>query len=146
MGLYVVGARAAGGGSATLPVGSIYSAAGVNPRVREIGVTNTTATVVAVALCRLSTAGTKGSALTPQSLDGTTAAASVTAANTHTVAPTLADMGFRTTLGAAIGSAFVWTFGGDVGLNAAVGTGNGIGIYIPTGTGQVLDFYFVWSE
>jgi hypothetical protein len=71
---------------------------------------------------------------------------SVTAANTHTVAPTLVDMGFRTTLGAAVGSAFVWTFGGDVGLNCAVGTGNGIGIYIPTGTGQVLDFYFVWAE
>jgi hypothetical protein len=49
-------------------------------------------------------------------------------------------------LGAAVGSAFVWTFGGDVGLNANVGTGNGIGIYIPTGTGQVLDWYIVWSE
>jgi hypothetical protein len=70
----------------------------------------------------------------------------VTAANTHTVAPTLVDMGFRTTLGAAVGSAFVWTFGGDVGLNCAVGTTNGLGIYIPTGTGQVLDFYFVWAE
>jgi hypothetical protein len=74
MGLYVVGARAAGAGSATLPVGSLYSAAGVNPRVREIGVTNTTSTAVAVALCRLSTTGTKGSALTPQGMDGTTAA------------------------------------------------------------------------
>jgi hypothetical protein len=144
--LYVVGARSAGAGSATLPIGSIYSAAGVNPRVREIGVTNTTSTAVAVALCRLSTTGTRGSTLTAQSLDGTTAAASVTAYNTHTVAPTLVDMGFRTTLGAAVGSAFVWTFGGDVGLNAATGTGNGIGIYVPTGTGQVLDFYVVWSE
>jgi hypothetical protein len=67
-------------------------------------------------------------------------------ANTHTVAPTLVDMGYRTVLGAAIGSAIIWTFGGDVGMNAAVGTGNGIGIYIPTGTGQILDFYFLWNE
>lgn len=146
MGIYVVGARAAGAGSATLPVGSIYAAAGVNPRVREIGITNTTSTAVAVALCRMSTTGTRGTTLTPQAMDGTTAAPSVTAYNTHTVAPTLVDMGFRTTLGAAVGSAFVWTFGGDVGLNAAVGTGNGIGIYIPTGTGQVIDFYFAWGE
>lgn len=146
MGLYVVGARAAGAGSATLPVGSLYATAAVNPRVREIGIANTTATAVTVGLCRMSTTGTKGSALTTQSLDGTTAAGAVTAANTHTVAPTLVDMGFRTTLGAAIGSAFVWTFGGDVGLNCTAATTSGIGIYIPTGTGQVLDFYFVWAE
>jgi hypothetical protein len=146
MALYSVGARSTGAGSATLPVFSIYSAAGVNPRVREIGVTNTTATAVAVALCRLSTTGTRGTTLTPQALDGTTVAASVTAYQTHTGAPTLVDMGFRTTLGAAIGSAFVWTFGGDVGLNAAVGVGNGLGLYVPTGTGQVLDWYIVWSE
>jgi aconitase B len=146
MSLYVAGARAAGAGSATLPIGSIYSGAGVNPRIREIGVTNTTGTAVAVALCRMSTAGTRGAAITVQSMDGTTTAAGCTAANTHTVAPTLVDMGYRTVLGAAIGSAIIWTFGGDVGMNAAVGTGNGIGIYIPTGTGQILDFYFLWNE
>lgn len=146
MGMYVVGARAAGAGSSTLPCGSLYSIAGVNMRIREIGVTNTTSTAVAVALCRLSTAGTQGSGLTEQAMDGTSVTASCTAFNTHTVAPTLADLGYRTTLGAAVGSAFVWTFGGDTGLNANVGTGNGLGIYIPTGTGQVLDYYFVWAE
>jgi hypothetical protein len=129
-----------------LPVGSIYSAAAINPRVREIGVFNTTATACMVALCRLSTAGTKGAALTPVALDATAAAPSVTAANTHTVAPTLADVGFRASLGAAIGSGVVWTFNNDVGLSAAVGVTNGIGIYVPNGTGLILDFYFVWDE
>lgn len=146
MGMYVVGARAAGAGSATLPSGSLYAAAAVNMRIREIGVTNTTATAVAVGLCRMSTTGTQGSALTEQGLDASSVASSCQGFNTHTVGPTLVDMGFRTTLGAAVGSAFVWTFGGDVGVNANVATTNGIGIYIPTGTGQVLDWYIVWSE
>jgi hypothetical protein len=146
MAMYVAGARATGAGSATLPCGSLYSAAAVNMRVREIGVTNTTATAVAVALCRLSTTGTQGTALTEQNMDASAVTSSCQAFNTHTVGPTLVDLGFRTTLGAAVGSAFVWTFGGDVGINANVGTGNGLGIYIPTGTGQVLDWYIVWSE
>lgn len=142
----VVGARAAGAGSATLPIGSIYSAAAVNPRLREIGVFNTTSTALVVALCRLSTAGTRGSTLTPQTVDATAATPSVTAYNTHTVAPTLVDMGYRASLGAAVGAGVIWTFGGDVGVTCAVGTGNGLGIYVPTGTGQVCDFYFLWDE
>ena len=146
MGLYVAGARAAGAGSNTLPVGSLYSIAGVNPRIREIGITNTSAVAVAVALCRMSTAGTQGAALTEQGLDGSTTAPGCTAFNTHTGGPTLVDMGYRTVLGAVVGASVIWTFGGDVGLNCAVGTANGIGIYIPTGTGQILDFYFVWNE
>lgn len=146
MGLYVTGARAAGAGSATLPLGSIYSSAAVNPRLREVGVFNTTATAVAVALCRLSTAGTQGAGLTEQGLDATAVAASVTGFNTHTVAPTLADMGYRTTLPAQVGAGIIWTFGGDVGITCPIGTANGLGIYVPTGTGQVCDFYFVWAE
>jgi hypothetical protein len=145
MSLYVVGARSTGAGSATLPVGSIYSAAAVNPRVREVGLTNTSATAVAVGLCRLSTTGTRGTAITTiAAMDGTAVAASITAYQTHTVAPTLVDMGYRTVL--AAGGAVIWTFGGDVGLNVAVGTGNGLGIYVPTGTGQILDWYMLWNE
>jgi aconitase B len=143
----VAGARAAGAGSAALPVGSLYSTAGVNPRIREIGVFNTVAAGgFTVALCRLSTTGTQGAAIAARALDGTAAAPAVTAFNTHTVAPTLADMGYRKTMGAAIGDGIIWTFPNDIGLNAAVGVANGIGIYIPNGTGQIVDFYFVWDE
>lgn len=141
-----VGARAAGAGSATLPIGSVYSSATINPRVREIGVFNTTAVAVTIAVCRMTTTGTQGAALTEQSLDGTAATPAVQGFNTHTVAPTLVDMGVRATLGAAVGSGVVWTFNNDVGMNCPVGTANGIGIYIPTGTGQVCDFYFIWDE
>jgi hypothetical protein len=129
-----------------LPVGSLYSSAAVNMRVREVGISNTTAVAVCVGLCRLSTAGTGGAALTEQALDGTAVAASCQAVNTHTVAPTLADLGIRITLGAAVGSAVIWTFPDDVGVNAPVGVTNGIGIYIPTGTGQVVDWYMKWEE
>src|SRR4051812_6566840 len=146
MARYSVGARAAGAGSSTLPIGSLYSAAAVNMRVREIGVFNTTSTAVAIGLCRLSTTGTQGAGLTEFAMDSSSVTPSCTAFNTHTVAPTIVDAGYRTTLGAAVGAGIIWTFGNDVGINANVGTGNGVGIYIPTGTGQVCDWYIVWDE
>jgi hypothetical protein len=147
MGRYAAGARAAGVGSATLPIGSLYGTAATNGRVREIGVFNTTATGgFTVGLCRLSSAGTQGAGLTETALDATAAAASCTAFNTHTVAPTLTDAGFRKTMGAAIGDGIIWTFPNEPGFGLAVGTANGIGIYIPTGTGQILDWYVCWDE
>src|SRR3954451_4465754 len=147
MGRYVTGARAAGAGSATLPIGSLYSIATGNGRVREIGVFNTTATGgFTVALCRLTSAGTQGAALTEQSLDATAALASMTGFNSHTVAPTLADMGYRKSMAAMIGDGVIWTFPNEPGLNAAVGTANGVGIYVPSGTGAICEFYFVWDE
>lgn len=146
MARYTVGARSTGAGSATLPNGSLYAAAAVNMRLREVGVFNTTATAVAVAMCRMSTTGTQGAALTEQGVDGSSVVASCQAFNTHTVGPTLVDMGYRAVLGAAVGSGIVWTFGSDIGMNVNIGVANGLGIYIPTGTGQVLDFYFVWDE
>lgn len=146
MARYSVGARAAGAGSATLPIGSLYAAAAVNMRLREVGVFNTTTTAAVVALCRVSTTGTQGSALTEFSLDSSSVASSCQGFNTHTVAPTLVDAGYRTTLGASAGSGIIWTFANDTGINCNVGTGNGVAIYVPTGTGQVCDFYFVWEE
>lgn len=142
-----VGARAAGAGSATLPIGSIYSTATINPRLREVGVFATTAAGgFTVALCRLTTTGTQGAALTEAALDGTGAAPAVTGFNTHTVAPTIVDLGFRYHMPAAVGAGIVWTFNNDVGANCGVGTTQGLGLYIPNGTGAVCDFYFVWDE
>lgn len=145
MGRYSVGARAAGAGSATLPIGSLYAPTGSGGRVREIHVCNTTATAVAVAVCRLTTTGTQGSALTEASHDPAGPPPLMTGFQTHSGAPTLADLGYRAVLGAAVGSAYIWTFGAD-GLVIPAGTSQGIGIYIATGTGQILDFTFVWDE
>lgn len=146
MARYSVGARAAGAGSSTLPIGSLYAAASVNFRLREVGVFNTTTTALVVAMCRLSTTGTQGSALTEAGHDASSVTSSAQGFNTHTVAPTLVDLGYRATLGAAAGAGVIWTFGSDTGLNVNTGTTNGIGIYVPTGTGQIVDFYFVWDE
>lgn len=146
MARYSMGTRT-GAGSTTLPVISLYAAASVNFRIREIGVSNTTTTAVALKLVRLSTTGTQGAGLTESPLDGTSIAASCTGFTTHTVAPTIAnDLGYNVTLGAAAGSGWIWTFNNDTGLNVTVGTGNGIGVIVATGTGQVLDAYFVWDE
>ena len=134
-------------GSTTLPIISLYAIAAVGASVREIGVFNTTATAVALKLVRLTTAGTQGAGLTEGKYDPNSVAASCTAFNTHSsTGPTLGDdLGYRTVLGAAIGSGVIWTFG-EHGLEIPVGTGNGIGIIVENGTGQACQAYIVWDE
>jgi hypothetical protein len=135
-----------GTGSATLPAGSLYAAANNDVHVHEVGVFNTTATAVNVAVRRLTTAGTQGTAQDELPWDPDTTAATATAVSTHSVGPTITAGAFAfASLGAAIGSGVIWTFG-DNGLRIPKGTGNGIGILIPNGTGQILDVYFVWDE
>jgi len=146
MARYSTGALAAGAGSTTLPSGSLYAIATASFKMRECGISNTTATAVAHALKLLTTAGTQGAGLTEAKQDDNSVAANCTGFNTHTVAPTLgSDLGYRAQLGAAVGSAFVWTFG-DVGLRVPLTTANGIGVITENGTGQVIQFYFVWDE
>lgn len=146
MARYSAGTRSAGAGSTTLPIGSLYAAAGSGARLREVGIFNTTNTAVAVRLVRLTTQGTPGAGLTEAKHDPNSAAAAATAFDTHTAAPTLGDdLGYRAALGASIGSGIVWVFG-DAGLVIPAGTANGVGIIVATGTGQVLDWYMVWDE
>lgn len=135
-----------GAGSTTLPIISLYAAAAVGGKVREIGVFNTTATAVDLKLARLTTTGTQGAGLTAAKHDPDSVAASCGAFTTHTVAPTLGnDLGYRASLGAAIGSGVIWTFG-DTGLRITVGTANGIGVIPENGTGQACQAYIVWDE
>ena len=58
---------------------------------------------------------------------------------------TIAAVVRQASLGAAIGSGVIWTFG-ENGLYRPEGTGNGVVITCPTGTAQFLDFYFVFDE
>jgi len=113
--------------------------------VVEVGVFNTTVTGTEVALRRLTTAGTQGSALDELCEDPAITPAG-TVFNTHSGGPTItagqAKMGI---LGAAAGSGIIWTFGGK-GLYIPAGTGNGLGLTVPNGTGQVWDFEFTWEE
>lgn len=148
MARYSGGARSAGAGSTTLPIGSIYGIASRRGVLRELGAFNTTSTAVAIKLTRLTTAGTPGSGLveTPHGDPAGVIAASLTLFDTHTVAPTLGDdLGYRATLGASPGAGVIWTFGAE-GLYVPAGTANGIGLIVAVGTGQILDWYAVWDE
>lgn len=143
--------RTTGAATNLLPMASLYATAGVRPRVVEIGVFNTTATAVNVAICRLTTAGTS-TAITAGLVayeDDNSQSAFATPRNTHSsTGPTITGILRTTDLGAAIGSGMVWTFGGGKtpGLIVPNTTGDGIGLYTPNGTGQICDVYWVWDE
>ena len=93
MARYSSGVRT-GAGSTTLPIISVYATAAVSPKVREIGVFNTTTTAVALHVVLLTTAGTQGAGLVEGKHDPNSATAACTAFTTHTGAPTLgSDMG-----------------------------------------------------
>lgn len=146
MARYSSGAKSSAG-STTLPLLSLYAAAAVGGKLRECGVTNTTTSAVDVKLTRITTAGTQGAGLTEAKYDPDSVAASCTAFQTHSsTGPTLGDdLGYRASLGAAIGAGVIWTFG-DQGIRIPVGTANGVGVIIENGTGQACQIYFVWDE
>ena len=124
---------------------SVYAAAASGFKLREVGIFNTTATECRVGLRRWTAAGTQGTALTEADWDANRTDTQCTAFNTHTADATGGDTFRMAVVGAAIGSAIIWTFG-ESGLIVPEGTGNGVGIYLPGGTAQHLDFYFDWEE
>ena len=145
MARYSTGVRTSAG-STTLPIISLYAAAAVGAKIVEIGCFNTTTTAFAIFLTRMTTTGTLGAGLAEAPWDTDTVAASCTAFTTHTVAPTLgAHLGYRASIGAAVGAGIIWSFG-ERGIRIPVGVTNGIGIIVATGTGQVADTYVVWDE
>jgi hypothetical protein len=141
---------AAGGltsaGSTTLPIAAITGGTGVLARIREIGVFNTTATAVAIKLCRISTAGTPGATLATSAMNGDPATNVAVAKNTYSsTAPTTADLGYRTVIGGVIGAGLIWTFE-DFELTTLVAANAGVGLLVENGTGQPLQVYFKWFE
>lgn len=135
-------------GSTTLPLWSLYTGTTGRPWINQIGLWNTTSTAVALRLVRLSTTGTRGSAITPMNLsheDPAVATASVY--QTHSVAPTIAaDAGYRVVLGAAPGSGVVWTWNDRVFTINPVSANNGLGCIVENGTGQPIQFYIEFGE
>ncbi len=147
MARYSCGVRSAGAGSTTLPVGALVASASVDLHVVEIGVFNSTATAVNVAVRRMTTAGTPGSGLSEIPWDPDSPAATGTGFDTYTsTGPTL-TAGFysHADLGAAIGAGVIFTYGG-AGIRIPKATTNGICVIPGIGTGQVLDWYVVWDE
>lgn len=145
MGRHSGGARL-GAGSTTLPIISLYAVAGTRPKLKEVGIFNTTATSLEIYLCRLTSTGTQGAAIVEAEHDPEGSPPLCTLHQTHTVAPSLGeDLGYRAVIGAAIGAGIIWTFG-EEGILIPVGTGNGVGVLIENGSGQVCQGYMVWDE
>lgn len=136
-----------GPGSTTLPLASLYAAATGRLFITQIGLTNTTATAVAIKLVRMSTAGTRPTAWAASTLSQEDTATAVGLAyGTHTVAPTLgADLGYRTVLAPAVGANVIWTWADRI-LTLSAVANNGIGVIVENGTGQALQAYFEWGE
>lgn len=134
-------------GSSTLPLAALVGGTGARIRIAEIGVFNTTATSCNLVLCRLSTAGTPGTAATSRLTDqGDGATAVGTLRNTYTsTAPTTTELGIGFPLGAAVGSGIVLTFPDDV-LTIDKVANSGIGFLLESGTIQVVRLWFRWNE
>jgi hypothetical protein len=124
---------------------ALYAIASRTIVVREVGLTNTTSTAFAVALVRLTAAGTQGSGLTEAPWNTEGPAQNGTGFAGHTGDATVGGVLRQASIGAAVGSGIVWTFGGS-GLRIPAGTANGIGTIIPTGTGQIVDYWLDWEE
>ena len=124
---------------------SIFAAASSGGAIREVGVFNTTATALAVALVRFTNATNVGAGQTEGEYDENSPPPLCTVFAGHTGDGGVGQVLRQASIGAAIGAGVIWTFG-DRGLVIAPGTANGIGITVPTGTGQVLDLYIDWEE
>lgn len=113
--------------------------------LRECGVFNTTAVALAVALNRTTTQGTAGTGLTEVNESHANHTIIGQATNISSGTTAVGSALRQASLGAAIGSGVIWTFG-DNGLMIPGSTTLGITLTCPTGTGQIVDFYFVWDE
>jgi hypothetical protein len=124
---------------------SLYATASIGGRLREVGVFNTTAVAVAIALARMTNATNVGAGQTEGEYDESTAPPSCTIFAGHTGDSAVGQILRQATLGAFVGAGVIWTFG-DNGVAIQPGTANGLGIIVPTGTGQICDLYFDWDE
>lgn len=145
MARYSIAGRGTVVGTSLRGMFSLFATASVGAKVREIGVFNTTAVALAVALARFTAATNVGTGLTEAEYDENAPAPSCTGFAGHTGDGTVGQVFRQASIGAAIGSGMIWTFG-DTGLVIQPGTANGIGIIVPTGTGQICDYYMDWDE
>ncbi len=146
---YSYGFRPTGPGTNLLPLASIYAIASRRLILREVHVVNTTDVAVAIALQRLTTAGTASAETGETKRDVDTATPIGDVRDTHTSTGPTITVGFIEAwqLGAVKGSGIIWEFPKEKGdLIIPAGTANGIGITIPTGAGQVCDVTFAWDE
>lgn len=142
---HTFGMRGTVAGTAARAMMSLFAVAGSGGTLREVGVFNTTATALAIALARFTNATGVGAGQTEGEYDENAPAPACTIFAGHTADGGVGQILRQASLGAAIGSGVIWTFGGK-GIIIQPGTANGLGILVPTGTGQICDLYFDWEE
>lgn len=146
MARFSIAGRSTVAGTTVRAVASLFAIASRTGKLREVGIFNTTSTAVAAALVRFTNATGVGAGLTEVLWDTEgPSAPNCTGFAGHTADGAVGSPIRYASLGAAIGSGVIWTFG-ENGLIIPAGTANGVGIICPTGTGQILDYYFDWDE
>jgi len=145
MARFAVAGRATVAGTTLRAQASVFAPAGSNGKVREVGLFNTTALAFALALARFTNATGVGAGLTEGEYDEFAPPPLCTGFAGHTADGAVGQVLRQASLGAAIGSGVIWTFG-DTGLVIQPGTANGIGIIVPVGTGQIGDYSIDWDE
>lgn len=146
MARFSIAGRSTVAGTSARAIASLFAIASRVGTLREVGVFNTTTTAVAVSLVRFTNATGVGAGLTEVLWDTEgPSAPNCTGFAGHTADGAVGSAIRQASLGAAIGSGVIWTFG-DAGIRIPAGTANGIGVICPTGTGQILDYYFDWDE
>jgi hypothetical protein len=145
MARFAVAGRSTVAPTAVRAAASVFATTAIRPKIIEIGVFNTTTTGLAIALCRFTNATGVGVGLTEVCLDDVVQTAVATGFAGHTADGAVAASVRQASLGAAIGSGVIWTFGGR-GFQIDALTSAGVGIICPTGTGQIVDYYIEWEE
>ena len=144
MARFSVAGRSTVVGTTLRAMASVFSTAAIHPKIIEIGVFNTTATAVAVSVVRFTNATGVGAGLTEVAEDDPVHVATATGFAGHTADGAVSAALRQATLGAAVGSGVIWTFG--LGLLINNTTADGVGIICPTGTGQICDYHITWDE
>ncbi len=145
MARYSFGMRGTVVGTAARAMMSLFCSASGNAKLVEVGVYNTTAVALAIALARFTAATNVGAGQTEgeYDTDGNPPLSTIFAG--HTGDGTVGQILKQATLGAYVGAGVIWTFGNG-GIVIPSGTANGIGVIVPTGTGQLCDLEFIWDE
>lgn len=145
MARYTFGMRSTVAGTSARAQLSLFGIANIGGKLRECGVSNTTTTAFAIGLIRFTNANNVGAGQSEGKYDESSAGPSMTVFAGHTGDGGTGQVLRQWSIGSAIGSGVIWTFG-DTGIIVQPGTANGIGPHVPTGTGQVGDDYLEWDE
>lgn len=145
MARYSAGMTAAGAGTTLRPIFGILCTASTTPKLREVGLFNTTNTACVFELIEI-TGGTPGATVTAFAHDSEVPATPANLAKQLWTADggSPRKTGYRISCGGAIGSGAILSFG-DSGVRPLLGSTIALGL-VPIGTGQVCEVYMVWDE